>query len=194
MKELGIVLDHAENKGSTRVPLPRIVAKRPRKGFVRPADAADLAKLLRFFGPSCFYGLRSIRLLQGSGASKEISLPFGRLVVPGNIILYDQPKPPWFISGSLPRAERTRLERSGALIESSDDGIHSLIHWKENDLRNFMLFEVFMHEVGHHIIQQYKGKRGARLMRTKDHERLADAFAKRCRRDYLSYSLSIGDV
>jgi hypothetical protein len=41
---------------------------------------------------------------------------------------------------------------------------------------------VLMHEVGHHLIQQYKGKRRARVARTRDHEAFADGFARRCRR------------
>jgi Zn-dependent peptidase ImmA (M78 family) len=47
-----------------------------------------------------------------------------------------------------------------------------------------MLFDVLMHEVGHHVIQQYKGKRPARVARTKDHEALAERFAARCRELY----------
>jgi hypothetical protein len=48
-----------------------------------------------------------------------------------------------------------------------------------------MLFDGLMHEVGHHLIQQYTGKRGDRVMRTVDHERRADAFAARCREVWL---------
>jgi hypothetical protein len=174
--------------------MPRVIVKRPREGFMHPADKADLVGLLHFFGPQCFYGLRSIRLIHGSGTTRGDFLPFGRLVVPGEIILYDQPKPPWFISGSIPRAERLRLERAGATVESSDNDMHCQILWTENDLKNFMLFEVFMHEVGHHIIQQYKGKRSDRVMRTKDHERFADSFAKRCRQSYLADTTSNKDA
>jgi hypothetical protein len=38
-----------------------------------------------------------------------------------------------------------------------------------------------MHEIGHHVVQHRTGKRGARVMRTADHERRADAFAAACR-------------
>ena len=194
LKELGVVLDPVTKQRSVAFALPRVVVTRPRRGFIHPVDSADLVELLKFFGPPCFYGLRSIRLIQGSTTSKELSLPFGRLVVPGTIILYEQPKPPWFVCGSIPRSERVKLERSGASIESSDDHTQCLIHWKKDDLKAFMLFEVFMHEVGHHIIQQYKGKRNARVMRTKDHERWADAFVRRCRQDYSSCSMSDSDA
>ena len=161
---------------------------------MHPAGRGDLLDLLQFFGPECFYGLRSVMLMQGIGTSTAISLPFGRLIVPGTIVLYDQPEPPWFISGSVRHAERESLERAGASIESSDNNIHCLIKWTNENLKNFMLFEVFAHEVGHHIIQQYKGKRSDRVMRTKDHERFADAFARKCRREYLQSLASNSDA
>jgi Zn-dependent peptidase ImmA (M78 family) len=48
-----------------------------------------------------------------------------------------------------------------------------------------MLFDVLMHEVGHHLIQHHKGKRQARVARTRDHEAFADAFARRWREVWL---------
>jgi hypothetical protein len=47
-----------------------------------------------------------------------------------------------------------------------------------------MLFDGLMHEIGHHLIQQHTGKRTARVMRTGDHERRADAFADACRKTW----------
>jgi hypothetical protein len=44
-----------------------------------------------------------------------------------------------------------------------------------------MLFDVLLHEIGHHLIQQYRGKRTARVARTRDHEACADRFALQCR-------------
>ena len=46
------------------------------------------------------------------------------------------------------------------------------------------LFDVLMHEIGHHLIQHYKGKRTVRRARTADHEAFADRFAQRCRLAY----------
>jgi hypothetical protein len=42
-----------------------------------------------------------------------------------------------------------------------------------------MLEEVLLHELGHHVLQYHKGKRLARIARTKDHETFAALFAKR---------------
>lgn len=59
-----------------------------------------------------------------------------------------------------------------------------MITWPGDSLREFMLFDVLMHEVGHHWLQQYKGKRPARVVRTREHEAFADEFARRCRLIY----------
>jgi hypothetical protein len=66
-------------------------------------------------------------------------------------------------------------------VESCDDGGATIVSWPSTTLRAFMLFDVLMHEIGHHLIQHYKGKRPARVARTRDHEAFADAFAQRCR-------------
>jgi hypothetical protein len=51
------------------------------------------------------------------------------------------------------------------------------VDWPGDTLRDFLLFDGLMHEIGHHMT----GKRTARVMRTADHERRADAFATACR-------------
>jgi len=101
-----------------------------------------------------------------------------RLQVPGKVILYEQMEPPW----NLPRLQEAgliRLRRAGASVEVGADGVR--VDWSRESLRDFMLFEGLMHEVGHHLIQQHTGKRTARVMRTVDHERTATAFAEACR-------------
>ncbi len=193
LKEAGIDLE-LQNDPLVGIPvLPRITTKRPRQGFTHPAEKADILRVLQFFGEKCFYGLKSIKLIQGSNASSEAGVPMGRLEVPGTIVLYDQPVSPWFINGTLPKAEREKLEQAGASIESASDNLHCLIHWNEGDLKNFMLFEVFMHEIGHHLIQQYKGKRSVRVARTKDHEQFAALFAQRCRESFVDCAGNAND-
>ena len=51
------------------VPVPVRVCP-PRRGFVQPADPADIVEVLTFFGPTAAYGLRGIELRQqpASGA------------------------------------------------------------------------------------------------------------------------------
>jgi hypothetical protein len=192
LKESGIVVELPNSSESGDPIIPRIIVKRPRQGFVHPAEKADIVRVLQFFGERCFYGLRLIKLVQGSATLSGESLLMGRLEVPGTIVLYDQPASPWFVTGSIPSAEKQKLERAGASIEVSSDNLHCLIHWTDSDLKNFMLFEVFMHEIGHHLIQQYKGKRSARVARTKDHEHFADLFAERCRESF--FADHVGDL
>ena len=67
------------------------------------------------------------------------------------------------------------------MLEIPEGGAHALVSWPGKTLRDFMLFDVLMHEIGHHLIQQYKGKRRARVARTRDHEAFAAHFARRCR-------------
>ena len=57
--------------------------------------------------------------------------------------------------------------------------------WPGETLKEFMLLDVLLHEIGHHVLQHYKGKQRVRIARTRDHEAFASAFAERCRRRYL---------
>lgn len=48
-------------------------------------------------------------------------------------------------------------------------------------LREFMLWHVLPHEIGHHVLQHRSGKRTVPRRRGRDHERYADLFAERAR-------------
>jgi hypothetical protein len=49
------------------------------------------------------------------------------------------------------------------------------------EMKEYMLFHVLAHELAHHCIQHYKWKRAARVMRTSDHECVAEMIAARIR-------------
>lgn len=164
-------------QGDPEWSLPRIVESRPRRGHHHPASKSDVACVLRFFGEECVYGLRTVELRQTTTPGEGLSL--GRLVVPGRIILFEQLLPPWRLSGATD-GDLDRLRAAGSVIEPLD-GNAVLAHWSGDSLLRFMLFDVLMHEVGHHLLQHHKGKRLARVARTGDHEAFADAFARRCR-------------
>ncbi len=184
--ESGCAVAHNYSKfspGNETSNTPKITVKRPRKGFFHPATKSQINELLMHFGELSWYGVQEIVLLQ-SPKHDVNKLNFGSLSIPGKIQLYEQPEAPWFLSGSLRSEERLLLESAGALIELSSDGMRCNVEWPLDTLTNFMLFEVLMHEVGHHIIQQFKGKRTAKVLRTKEHEILAMAFARRCRHSY----------
>jgi hypothetical protein len=150
-----------------------------RRGFVHPASVADITALLSRLGPIAVYGLRHIELrhLEGDDRSRVL---VAALRMPGVVVLYEQACPPWLISGRLASGSLRRLERAGAQVDMSAS--HTWVGWPDLTLRNFMLFDGLVHEIGHHMIQHGAGRATAPVMRTADHERLADAFAAGCRR------------
>jgi hypothetical protein len=163
-------------------PLPRVRVQRPRAGYAHPAGRAEIVALLRFLGETCIYGLRAVELARAPSAAPAGRLLFGDLRVPGCVRLYEQPLSPWSLPGQLAPAAAARLTRAGATVELVAAGQQTRVVWPGHTLRDFMLFDVLLHELGHHLLQQYTGKRRARIARTRDHEAFADAFAERARR------------
>jgi len=150
---------------------------RPRPGFVHPAGHADVARVLALFGPAAAYGVRGIELRQQPAA--DTGLAVAALRVPGVVLLFEQPAPPWVLSGWLTDAAMARLERAGARVAAGQAGTR--VDWPGGTLRDFMLFDGLIHEIGHHVIQHAARKHRTRAMRTADHERCADTYAMRAR-------------
>ncbi len=178
LKELGVEVSESPgtDKDNRAWSLPRIVESRPRSGYHHPASKSDVARVLRFFGEESVYGLQAVELRQGTPGE---GLCLGRLIVPGRVVLFDQLPSPWRLRGAADQ-DLDRLRAAGSQIEALD-GNAILVRWPGNSLKRFMLFDVLMHEVGHHLLQHHKGKRLARVARTSDHEASATAFARRCR-------------
>ena len=103
-------------------------------------------------------------------------LVFGELAGPGQIRLYDQPRPPWRLPYALSKHERMELRDAGA--DLSEDGV---VSWPADSLRRFMLAHVLTHELGHHVLQHERRLRGERATRTREHEARADVVATRLR-------------
>jgi len=188
LKEAGIALESLDDEIAGAPLMPRVSVSKSRAGFYHPAGKAEIKSVLEFFGARCFYGLQEIKLTQGHGISSAGKIMLGRLQVPGTIVLYDQAIPPWTISGMLSPAGQAIMQRADAKISVLDNNVQTLVDWSDNALKNFMLFEGLMHEIGHHLIQQYTGKRSARVVRTRDHERFAELFATRCREAFFASS------
>jgi len=183
LKESGIVAEAilVGGRDNKPAPLPRVIVKRPRSGYVHPASKAEIVDMLRFFGEECTYGLRSIELLQSGLRHHSDEVRFGTLLVPGRIVLYEQPPSPWVLPGRLSEKAQEKVCRAGASLESMSEPSQTIVSWPADTLRDFMLFDVLMHEIGHHLLQHDKGKRRKRVARTSDHEALAERFAARCR-------------
>lgn len=143
-------------------------------------------EVLAQLGAARTYGICGVELRQAPAVTAHGALSFGRLAVPGRILLYEQPISPWSLAGALPAGMRRRLERAGAVIQRMAGGARTQVSWPGGTLRDFMRYDVLFHEVAHHILQQYTGKRTVRIRRTTDHERFADHFAARCRQDFES--------
>jgi len=162
----------AGRRGEDPVPV-RVRAARP--GFVHPATPADIARLLAFFGPAATYGLRRIELRPRDRPGPAVAA----LRVPGVVLLYEQPEPPWVLPGRLDETARRRLTRAGALIAAGATATR--VDWPPGTLRDFLLLDGLMHEIGHHTVQHAANRRRTPAMRTADHERRADALAVRAR-------------
>jgi hypothetical protein len=146
---------------------------RARPGFTHPAGASDVRRALAFFGPTATYGLSRVELRHGAGRPLVAAL-----AEPGVVVLYEQPCPPWTIRGRLTAETQRRLRRAGATIDVGATATH--VDWPGRTLRDFMLLDGLMHEIGHHVVQ-HRARKQRPTMRTVDHERRADAFAAACR-------------
>jgi len=186
-RQLGKMLKEAgaagepEARSNAAFPVkPRVSVQPPQAGFHHPAGKREILEMLRAIGPLAVYGLRSIELVRVPGG-RAATGAFGSYHAPGRIALYEQPLPPWRLPGLIAPATRRRLERAGALLAMLPDAGATLVDWPDATLRRFMLEEVLLHEIGHHVLQQHTGKRPVRIARTRDHEAFAARFAEKQR-------------
>ena len=179
-KEVGAVSgeDRRGQNGQSRL---RITVRQPRAGFHHPAGKEDVLEMLKAVGPVAFYGLRSVELARLPSNGSTSAPGFGQYYPPGRIILFEQPMLPWRLSGLLKLDVVRRLESAGAVLTLLSDVGATLVDWLQDTLRRFMLEEVLLHELGHHVLQYHKGKRPERIARTRDHEAFAARFAEKQR-------------
>ncbi len=137
--------------------------------------------MFKTVGPVAYYGLRSVELARLPANSSTSAPVFGQYHAPGRIILFEQPMLPWRLSGLLKLDVVRQLESAGAALTLLKDVGATLVDWPQDTLRRFMLEEVLLHELGHHVLQYHKGKRLERIARTRDHEASAARFAEKQR-------------
>jgi hypothetical protein len=181
LKEMGIAYVFEEKGSKDSRIRPRIIIQSPRPGYIHPFGKADILRILDFIGAEALYGLRSIELRQQRATTACGLPPFGQLIVPGRIKVYEQPIPPWRFPGALPESETEYMRRAGAKVDINQEIKATFVHWPKDSFRNFMIFEVLVHEIGHHILQHNAGKRTQRIARTRDHEAFARRFSDRYR-------------
>jgi hypothetical protein len=167
-------------KARSTVPLRVRVTEAPaRPGWLHAANRRDVLRFLRLLDPDLLYGLRKIALVQGPAEADRAGMIFARFASTGRIELFEQPMPPWFLRGCLAPAEARRLVDAGASVRVDDALGTTRIDWPPAALRKFLLRYVLLHELGHHRLQHEKGKRPARIARTRDHEAYAARIAFR---------------
>jgi hypothetical protein len=132
-------------------------------------------QFLEQLGPSGIYGLKEIELRRAP-AGKHIFI-FGRYEAPSKICLFEQEKSPWLWPKLPPKIIRF-LRMAGAQFDS----VSRQITWSGHALNNFMLRHVLLHELGHHRLQYYVGKRREARARERDHEAYARLHARRERK------------
>jgi hypothetical protein len=181
LKELDGVEIPDGSKGDQSVTRLRILWRQPSPGFHHPIGKQEVLELLKSIGPLAMYGLRSIELVRAPALGSTSLLVFGRYEAPGRILLFEQPLSPWRLPGSLASKSVRRLERAGAVVSLMPELGATLVDWPADTLRRFMLDEVLLHELGHHVLLHHKAKRLGRIARTKDQEAFATLFAMRQR-------------
>jgi len=161
-------------RAARRAEFPVVRTRRPAAGRHHPASATDVRAALRIFGDEFYYGLKVVELMPAPPTRGR--LPFGRLIGPGHIVLFDQARSPWRLGSALTEERRARLRIAGAAVDTE-----GVISWPGDSLKRFMLGHVLAHELGHHVLQHERRLRGERGARTRDHEARAEAIAERLR-------------
>ena len=179
LKELGIP-DRPADRATAPIPPPSIRRSRATPGTIHPLTTREIREFLTWLGPIGTYGLFAIALRQRPSPD---AMRLATYRAPDTILLYAQPEPPWEIAGRLDAWSVRRIETCGARVTRL--ATSTTVDFPDDCLRRFMLFEGLAHELGHHIVQQYEGKRAVRKLRTADHEARASAFARACQRRWL---------
>ncbi len=147
--------------------LPRIVVRRPRIGDCHPIPKERLVWFLRQLPIELYYGLRLIEMRPRQGL---VGQPFASYSSSAKTIrLYSMPLTMHMhILSSL---LRFCVEESRCAIEEQNDGF--LVTWKDPDSLGFWFcYDVFLHELGHHLRTHYPCKTG-RPHRRSEEELLA---------------------
>lgn len=160
---------------------PRIILRKPKPGFHHPAGKREINRFLDSIGPIALYGLRSVELARVPVMTGRGALVFGQYEAPGRILLFEQAELPWRLPGILRHADTNRFKGFGVTITIQPAPQITTVERPKDSLKRFMLEGVLLHELGHHVLQQYKGKRPVGTARTRDHEAAAVRFASRQR-------------
>jgi hypothetical protein len=148
---------------------PPVISRKPRRGDVHPVSPAALRERMPGIRPEYLYGLRRIELR--SRRSNRIGEPFGCYLFRERVVvLYSLPLV-WTLDG-LSNGWKEQLTAYHAEVHKEDKDIH--VSWPSDTLLDLWFWDqVFIHELGHHFVEQYKERNG-RVRRRSAHEGLAN--------------------
>jgi hypothetical protein len=169
-------LRHAPARPASRI---RIIRHAPGDGYLHPAGQADVRRLLEQLSPRYRYKLHTIELRPAPPRGPHGTLPLGRLLLPGRLILYAQPCSPWLLGGLLADDEQARLQRAGACVSMDRRSCLTVVTWPAHSLRDFMLRDVLLHELAHHVLQVRRARPAVPMARRGDHEAVAYGLGRR---------------
>ena len=162
-----------------------IVERKCVKNDCHPINKAMIKEFIKELPVEFVNGLKSIELSDRN--SRKIGCPYA--VYRENeksIIMYSVPKQIWVFS-DLSQSLRDMYFEHGAEEIQNENSI--IITWVSSlDLAYFMFKEVFLHEIGHHFINQYKCK-NKQPRREVENELLASLHADRLSKNALFYDV-----
>ena len=170
--------DHRQTSARPATRL-RIIRYAPGSGHTHPVGQAEVRWLLDQLPPRYRYKLQAIEMRPAPSRRPHGALPLGRLLLPGRIVLYAQPCSPWLLGGLLADDERARLTRAGALVSVDRRSCLTVVEWPGYSLRDFMLLDVLLHELAHHVLQVCRARSITPAARTRDHEAAAAVLGRR---------------
>lgn len=145
------------------------------KDFVRPFDCADVIEILKLIPQKMLRGLTSIALLGGSKRQARVAnsglWSYGRYR-PTRIYLcaYPRSQMQWTTQHlSFPSARLAYL-RAGVTVTHRSGSWH--LEFTDESLRRFYLWDVLIHEIGHHVDRFHRDQSTSRA------ERFAEWFAR----------------
>jgi hypothetical protein len=121
-------------------------------GFVRPWTVTDVVEVLTGVPRAFVSGLSGVYLMGGTARQRRLrTLTFGMY---WNTHIYLFPLPDHWLTEGLPASSKPseikKYTNFGAVVKSSDRGGSTVI-FDEPNLRRFYLYDVLLHELGHHV-------------------------------------------
>jgi hypothetical protein len=156
--------------------LPRIIARKPRRGDVHALSPEMVRTILGRVPVEQLFGLRRIEL---RARTDRFGDPFAHYLRDERTIrLYSVPDGEWPLS--LHAVESLRLGQYRARVRRHAGGV--TVAWSPPDRvvwrALWFWIEVLAHELGHHVRNQYRA-RHPRVARTRDEESVADLYSRR---------------